>query len=233
VIDLPADSPLLSVIVPARDESAAIAATLRAAADPRAELVVVDGESTDDTAALAEAGGARVIAAQPGRATQLAVGVEAAAADTLLMLHADTLLPAGYVDLVLDTLGRPGVAAGAFGFALDAAGRVYRAVEWGTRLRCRLRQLPYGDQGLFMRRATLDAAGGVPRQPAMEDYVLVRRLRRLGRVVTLDTPAVTSARRWRRGGVARTTLVHQLMILGHHAGVAPDRLARFRERATR
>jgi hypothetical protein len=61
----------------------------------------------------------------------------------------------------------------------------------------------------------------------MEDYELVRRLRRRGEVVTLDAAAVTSARRWRRLGALGTTARNLLMVAGYRAGVSPERLARF------
>lgn len=64
----------------------------------------------------------------------------------------------------------------------------------------------------------------------MEDFDLVRRLRRRGRVVTVPDCVVTSARRWRRLGVLRTILRNQVMILGHLAGVSPERLARLYRR---
>ena len=54
--DPPADAPLASVIVPARNEARNIArcvASILATSYPRAELIVVDDHSTDDTASVA------------------------------------------------------------------------------------------------------------------------------------------------------------------------------------
>jgi hypothetical protein len=108
-----------------------------------------------------------------------------------------------------------------------------RFVEWSTHVRSRLLRWPYGDQGLFVPKRVFDELGGFAALPIMEDFDLVRRLRRRGRVVTLDTPAVTSSRRWQELGVLRTTLINQLMIVGFLVGVAPDRLARFYRRGRR
>ena len=72
-----------------------------------------------------------------------------------------------------------------------------------------------------------DELGGFAPLPIMEDYELVRRLRRRGAVVTLDAAAVTSARRWQRLGALRTTLRNLAMVAGFRAGVPPERLARF------
>ncbi len=61
----------------------------------------------------------------------------------------------------------------------------------------------------------------------MEDFDLVRRLRRRGPVVTTGEEILTSARRWQRLGVLRTTVRNQCMIAGYLAGVKPERLYRF------
>ena len=63
--------------------------------------------------------------------------------------------------------------------------------------------------------------------PILEDYDLVRRLRRHGRVVTCAQAATTSGRRWQRSGLLRVTLKNQLIIAGFHLGVAPHKLAHF------
>jgi hypothetical protein len=90
--------------------------------------------------------------------------------------------------------------------------------------------LPYGDQGLFMRKETFESAGGFPDMPIMEDYAFVRALRSHGKIVTVPQPAITSGRRWREHGVAKVTLVNKLMILGYHLGVSPQKLAAFYRR---
>ena len=63
---LPADGPLVSVIIPARNESAVIetvVGSVLATRYPRLELIVVDDRSTDDTAARV----GRLIERDPGR----------------------------------------------------------------------------------------------------------------------------------------------------------------------
>ena len=59
----------------------------------------------------------------------------------------------------------------------------------------------------------------------MEDYIFIKRAKKHGRIAILDKTVVTSARRWRRLGVIRTTLINQLVLLGFFFKVSPDKLA--------
>jgi uncharacterized protein len=216
----------ISVVVPALNEAGHIAGTLAAArqGSPH-EILVVDGGSTDGTGELAVRSGATVLASPPGRSRQLNAGAAAATGNVLLFLHADTLLPSNWTQVVSDVLQRPQVAAGAFRFRIaeDFAGKWL--VEATTQLRSRWFQEPYGDQGLFLRRSLFEELGGFADLPIMEDYEFVRRLRRRGRVLTADEPATTSGRRWQQLGIFRTTLTNRLVVSGYQLGVGPQRLA--------
>lgn len=216
----------ISVIIPAHNEAERIGASVASAAGlPGVEVLVVDGGSSDATVARAREAGARVVFASIGRGVQQNVGASQAAGRILLFLHADTRLPQGFAGLITEALDRPGVVAGAFRLAIDGGGLGLRLVERAANLRARL--LPYGDQALFLRAETFHACGGFPDQPLLEDVELVRRVRRLGRLALLPHAATTSARRWRRLGVARTTVVNQLVLLGYLLGVGPCCLDRW------
>lgn len=222
----------VSVIVPALNEAAHIAATLQSvrAGCPH-EIILVDGGSTDDTRSIAQAAGATVIQSKPGRARQMNAGAARATGNVFLFLHADTLLPNDWTRIVEETLGQPGVVAGSFGFRIaeQFAGR--QLVEWTTNLRSRWFQNPYGDQTQFLRRALFEELSGFADLPIMEDYELNQRLRKRGRVATSSAVAITSGRRWKKLGVVRTTLVNKLIITGYRFGVCPHKLARFYRRA--
>jgi hypothetical protein len=225
------DDPLLSVIVPTLNEEATLGRTLQRVRGPEeVEIVVADGGSRDATREVALRFGARVLEVAGGRAAQLNAGAAHAEGRQLLFLHADTLLPEGYGDLIRIALDCPSTVAGAFSFRTDGAGAAMRLVEWGANVRSAIFRRPYGDQGLFMEKRVFDEIGGFAALPIMEDYELVGRLRRRGRVALLSEAAVTSARRWQRLGVVRTTIRNQAVIAGFHAGVAPERLARFYRR---
>ena len=125
----------------------------------------------------------------------------------------------------VDALGEVTVALGAFTFKVRESFRGRTFVENTTNWRSNSRGLPFGDQGLFLRKATFDTAGGFPDLPIMEDYAFVRLVRRQGTVFTVPEAAITSGRRWQHHGVFKVTLINKLMIIGYHLGVPTARLA--------
>ena len=179
-------------MIAAREEADRIQLAVRSAAAPGVEVVVVDGESGDDTGERARQAGARVVVASPGRAHQLEAGARATDADVICFLHADTTLPEGYADAIRAALDDPRVVGGAFAFRFAERGAALRVVEWGTRVRSHWGALPYGDQALFVRRSVLDAIGGVPQVPIMEDVDLVLAMRRRGRLALLPLEVHTT-----------------------------------------
>jgi len=226
--------PMISVIIPALNEASKIGETLELVnCGDMIEIIVTDGGSRDKTRKIAAEKGAVVLDVSPGRALQMNAGAGRAKGTILLFLHADTRLPSGYDDLIRFTMDSPSVVAGAFKFRTDGKGFAMDLVERGTNLRSSLFQLPYGDQGLFMEKRVFDEEKGFTLLPIMEDFDLVRRLRRRGSVVTLSSAAVTSARRWQKLGVVLTTLLNQIMITGFLLGLPLGRLKRLYGDATR
>lgn len=219
------EGPYVTVIIPALNEARDVVRAVASARGPSSEVIVVDGGSADDTCEHAARAGARVLRAARGRARQQNLGAAEARGRVLLFLHADSVLPSGYDLTVFRTLIDRGTAGGAFRFRTDGRGPRMAAVACLTNLRSRLFQLPYGDQALFLRRETFEKAGGFPMVPIAEDLLLVRRLARMGRVRTAPEAVTTSARRWRRFGVLRTTLINQRIVAGLLLGRPPEALA--------
>ena len=216
----------ISLIIPTLNEELAIGPCLdHLPKEDGVEILVVDGGSTDRTIQEIEARGLRALCSRPGRGSQQHVGAKASSGDILLFLHCDTRLPQDFIDQILVTLQQPKVAAGAFRLAIDACDWRFRWIEAGVQLRSTFCSLPYGDQALFMARKTYLAVGGFPDQPIMEDVTLVKQLRQHGRVAIAPAQVITSARRWQRHGLIKTTLINQLMLLGRLAGISPHQLA--------
>jgi len=122
------------------------------------------------------------------------------------------------------------VVAGAFRLLIDAEGGSFRLIEKLVNVRSRVHQMPYGDQAIFVSAHFLQESGGFPDLPIMEDYALIRRLRRMGRIEIAPATVVTSARRWLEGGIWRTTFRNQICIAAYRLGVSPARIARCRGR---
>jgi len=217
----------VSVIIPALNEAEHLARTVEMAADPRAEIIVVDGGSQDATCDIARRCSARVLQSDSGRAAQMNFGARQARGQALLFLHADTVLPQHYCGTVLETLAQPGIVAGAFRLGINAPGRSLRLIERSANWRSAIFQLPYGDQALFLTAPRFREIGGFADLPIMEDFDLIRRLRRSGRIALAPDRVMTSGRRWRKLGPWKTTLINQWVILRYLAGSSPEKLAEF------
>ena len=190
------------------------------------EIVVVDGGSRDDTRSVARPLCDRVIESQRGRARQMNAGAGAADGRVLLFLHADTRLPSGWNEMVLDALVRREREWGRFDVRLDGAHPMLRVVERAMNLRSRLSGIATGDQAIFVTRAAFRAVGAFPDIALMEDIALSRALRSRSRPVCLHATAVTSSRRWERNGIVRTIVLMWRLRLAYALGADPETLSR-------
>ena len=173
-----------------------------------------------------------VIVARPpplGRGAQMNAGARRASGAWLLFLHADSRLPPGWLDAIAGATREQDVCGGWFRFALDAPAWQARAIERLVRARVRLCHLPYGDQGLFVRREIFTSLGGYREWPLMEDVDFVRRLVRAGRVVELPVALATSPRRWLRDGWFRRSARNLAILTLYFLGVSPQTLAHLYE----
>lgn len=223
----------LSVILPTWNEAAAIGETLAAVsvACPRAEVIVADGGSTDDTRAIAAASGATVLQINRGRGHQQNAGANAATGDVFLFLHADTLLPC-YAGVTIErALEDPRTLGGNFRLHFAPASfwnDIFAAVY---NVRSRTARHYYGDSAIFLRRDTWERLGGFREGMLMEDWELVCRLeshatQTAARTVLLPQTVTTSARRFTGNRRLRYVLLWAYLHYLHARGVSGDELAR-------
>jgi rSAM/selenodomain-associated transferase 2/rSAM/selenodomain-associated transferase 1 len=216
----------ISIIIPALNEAPSIPKTLsNLKHGDNLEVIVVDGGSEDNTADLARSLGAKVITTSAGKAVQMNAGASAANGEVIMFLHADTRLPANFEKLILHTVQQNGATAGAFRLKIDSDARGLRLIEKVAYLRSRFLQMPYGDQGIFLTKTIFNEIGGFPDLPIMEDFVLIRRLKRKGKIIILPQCVLTSPRRWIQMGIFKTWLINQLIIIAYYLGIPPKRLA--------
>lgn len=216
----------LSVIIPTLNEQEVLYRTLEDLGNIAGiEVIISDSGSTDNTVDLCR-GLAKVISSVPGRGHQLNAGAAEASGDILLFLHADTILSENWNYKILSALSNKEVVGGAFSLSIDSDRLSHKIISSAANIRSKITGVPYGDQGIFVRRSLFEKIGGFKEIPIMEDVDLMRRLKKVGRVVLLRDKVKTSARRWEKEGVVYTTIRNWLLISLYYMGVPPERLYR-------
>ncbi len=218
----------ISIIMPVLNEESELPHSLSKISLGRyEELIVVDGGSTDRTVEIARGFTSRVYSCSKGRARQMNHGADRAEGEILLFLHADCLLPQGAFELIRKTLSDSKTILGAFDIRYREKGLCYRVIESGANLRSRMTSVPYGDQGMFIRREDFQRLGGFREIPLMEDIEFGRRAKRQGKVVFLKAPLTVSARRFQKEGILYGALRDWVLALSYTLfGVNPERLVR-------
>ena len=212
------------MIIPALNEAAGIENTLRSVSrqTPEHEIIVADGGSLDETAAIASRYG-RVVQAPRGRSRQMNAGAAQARGNILLFLHADTILPPDGLEKVQKTLSDPAFESGAFQLRFDQNTPLLRFYTWFTYLHAPL--ICFGDRGCFVRRSVFEEVGGYPDLPIFEDIELVRKLHERGGFVFLKKYVTSSARRFREHGPFRQQLSNTCLWIRYASGANPNTLA--------
>jgi rSAM/selenodomain-associated transferase 2 len=201
----------LSVIIPALNEHQYMSDTIQAVrhnaiiGGPH-EIIVVDTGSVDGTPKIARELGVKLIEIRPeiaGRAQALNAGASISTGDVYLFLDADTILPEGYDAAIKTVLENHDIAGGAFEFALDGKGFGLRVVELINRIRYRISDQFYGDQGIFVRATVFREAGGYPNKGILEASDFCSSLKKIGKLALIRKKIRTSPRRFVEGGVYR------------------------------
>jgi len=191
-----------------------------------AEIIVVDGGSSDASGAIARPLCDTLIVASRGRARQMNAGARVSHGDVLVFVHADTIVPRTFEADIASALSDPAVVGGRFDVRLDSSALPYRIIGAMISLRSRISRTGTGDQAIFVRREVFERLGGFPEIELCEDLEFSRGMKRAGRVACLRTHVTTSARRWSRDGLIRTVLKMWLIRAMYLMGVPPARLKR-------
>ncbi len=232
---------MISVIIPVYKESFGL---LRSTLDQLiclrcvAEIIVVTTQADPMAAEIHRlilkhyAGDQKLItcmAGQPGRARQMNLGAETASLEILLFIHADTRLPPGADELIVDRLQTTGW--GRFDLELDDQRHVFRIIAWFINIRSGLTHICTGDQALFMTRYFFDRVGGFPLQDLMEDIEFSIRAKKISLPAVINKPVVTSARRWQQGGIIKTVCLMWCLRALYWLGMPASELAKLYRQA--
>lgn len=222
------ERPAFSVVIPCRDDVAALARLLpQLAASRDIEIVVVCPADDRAIAELCAHSGARMLTIDAPRGLRLKNAAREARAPNLWFVHADATLAAGAADAVAEAFA-DGAVGGYFRFRLDGPRTLgKRIVEVGVALRCRLGGIPYGDQAVFVTRRAYDAAGGHEPLPLFDEFRLLARLKRDRGFRPLSMAVGVDPQRWERGGYLRQVIKNRCMSIAYALGVSPQRLARW------
>lgn len=198
-----------------------------------AEIIVVDGGSSDDTIAQVTPLADCVVETSKGRANQLNAGAAEARGQILIFFHADTIAPLDGDQTLQKALATTtsadspqSLAWGRFDVRIQGQSFWLGMVATLMNLRSRLTGIATGDQALFMTREAFDAVGGFARQPLMEDIEICKQLRRLAKPICLRDTVVTSGRRWDTKGVWRTIFLMWSLRWRYWRGESAESIAR-------
>ena len=214
----------ISVIIPTLDSACSLPATFDSLVEGLnasliCEVVISDGGSKDATSTIALAWGAAMVEGPASRGGQLRRGVAASRGEWILVLHADTILQNGWSCEVQERL-----YDGPFCFSLgfQASGVAATLVAAWANLRTDFMRLPYGDQGLLVRRQDYERAGGYLEQPLMEDVAIVRALDPV--IKRLRSRAFTDATKYQQQGWIWRGCKNLILVIRYFAGAKPEDL---------
>lgn len=217
-------NPEISIIIPTLNEADSIRETLRALQTfENAEIILVDGGSTDATISIAEDFKVEILPAARGRGQQLEVGGNYAKGEILWFLHADTIVSPDCVSQMKLALKDSRIVGGNFTILFDGERKAAKFLTW---LYPNLRKigLIYGDSAIFVRREVYEKMGGFAPFPIFEDLDFIERLKKQGEIVTLSSVVTTSSRRFENKSFTLTFLRWTILQILYWLGVSPYKL---------
>ncbi len=207
----------ISIIIPTLNEEETISQCLETVVDiPGIEVIVADGGSTDRTVEIVgQYRDVKIGSSEMGRSIQMNKGAEYARGEILLFLHADCVLSREAVLNVRSVFEGSSFVGGAFNIRLLSDKFPYQIIEKGINFRSKFFKLPYGDQGLFVKRSVFEELGGFREMSNCEDLDFICRLKKQGEIIILDERISSSIRRWENHGILQTSFRNQFLIASY------------------
>ncbi|WP_245579279.1 TIGR04283 family arsenosugar biosynthesis glycosyltransferase [Algoriphagus mannitolivorans] len=217
----------LSVIIPVLNEKQNLQELIpwirNCGGDFIEDLIVVDGGSTDGSAELARFHGAAVYELkEASRAKQLNLGAKYAKGNTLYFVHADTRPLSSFAEDI-QKARLSGYRAGCYRYRFDSSDFLLKINGWMTRFNGMFSG--GGDQTLFISSTFFHELGGFdPDFCLMEDFDLVRKIKKRTTFHIIPKSILVSARKYHSNSWLRVQLVNLLVFTRFHFGTPPQKL---------
>jgi len=223
---------LISIIVPTLNEANAIKNTLLPLQPLRVarqiEIIIVDGGSSDNTLTIATPLSDQQLTCATGRALQMNAGAAQATTDTLLFLHADTLLTINNLHVLLQVITdiQKEHYWGRFDVAIDGDHAMFSVIAFMMNWRSHLSAIVTGDQAIFISKHLFQSVNGFPAIPLMEDITISKQLKQKVRPIRIKEKVITSSRRWQKQGVFKTIWFMWCLRFAYYRGASAEQLAK-------
>lgn len=226
-IELDKSNKKISIIVPVYNEAPAINKLIDNLEQFKdyCEIIFVDGGSDDGTDRIIEKKYKLFYSPKKGRSYQMNYGASLSKGNILLFLHADSLLPDDAPGQILKIIRR-GYKVGCFKIKFDSKNILMKICGFMSNLRVRLRNIAFGDQGIFIIKSYFYKLGGFAEIPLMEDYQLSMDIKADRKKIALTkTKIETSERRFVKNGRLRTMIRMQRLQYMYRKGKDIDVIA--------
>lgn len=206
----------ISAIIPAFNEGENIGALVtyihQHGKDSISEVIVVDGQSDDQTVSVAQHSGAMVfISPVRSRAAQMNLGASHATGDILYFVHADVKPIESFASDIHDAI-QSGYPSGCYRYRFDSSSRLLKANAYFTRFRgimCR-----GGDQTLFIEKKLFHSLQGFDESfVIMEDYDFIQRIRKRNRFIIIPKYITVSARKYKSNSWLRVQVANLVVFI--------------------
>ena len=219
---------MISIIIPVFNEEVCIAETVKFILQKEnskniAEVLVIDGGSTDNTVTEAKRAGATVIQSpKKGRAAQMNYGALLAKGEIVYFLHADTLPPKSFSEDILRA-AKSGSQSGCFMLSFNSDHWLLKANSWFSQFD--IDYFRFGDQSLFVNKKVFLQAGGFDEKlMVMEDQEIIKRIREFSQFKIIKKAVSTSARKYLENGIFRTKATFYLIFVLYKMGFSQQSL---------
>ena len=201
--------PKISIIIPTYNESQHLPLLLSdlTIINEDLEIIIIDCNSKDKTRDIAKIYKTNLYKSNKrNRGLQLNIGAKKAMGDWFIFIHADSRLRKGWLKKVKSVIEENENCIYFFKFKINNKKIIYRFLEISVNLRNLIFKIPYGDQGLIIRRSTYFKNKGYRKIPLMEDIDFIKRLKNNVNLKMLSIPIYTSSRKWEKTNIISQAL---------------------------